>query len=68
MSSRRSDQTCHEGARINFILCQLGYVKRKERAYDVFDEFDAGDVLGETFGEVGEDGDVQQVEKEFEAA
>lgn len=37
-------------------------------AYDVFHELDAGDVLGETFSKVGEDGDIQQIEEEFEAA
>jgi hypothetical protein len=62
MSSRRSDQTCHEGARISFILGQLRHVEETEGgAYNVFDEFDARDILGETFGEVGENSDVQQV-------
>lgn len=41
---------------------------RKRGAYDVFHELNAGDVLGETFGEIGEDGDIQQIEEEFKAA
>lgn len=42
--------------------------KAARKRYNVFNELDARDVLGETFGEVCENCDVQQVEEEFEAA
>jgi hypothetical protein len=50
---------CHDGVRINFIsYVSLDMQRKRGRTYDVFDELDAGDVFGETFGKVGEDGDI----------
>lgn len=51
-----------------YILARECGGKEARREYNVFNELDARDVLGETLGEVGEDCDVQQIEEELEAA